>query len=293
MSQSPSPGHSRFETIGLIWKNSDPEVLQSLHEVVEVLRGYSIRLLAAEQHDLFSAGEVSTLPEMARQADLIIPVGGDGTFIQTARHLSAFSGKLIGVNQGHLGFLADIQPDSIEATLNPVIQGQYLEEERFLLEAKVIRNGKTLFECKALNDVVVHKWSHIRMLQLETYVNGVFVHHYRSDGQIVSTPTGSTAYALSAGGPILYPTMDAMVLVPICPHRLSHRAITISSDSKIDIKVCGKTPVNARVTCDGQDDFELCKNDIVKIRKSPHTLTILHPEGHDHFHLLRDKLGWG
>ena len=282
-----------FNRIGLVWKDNDEAVDSMLAKVIAYLTHKNKIIYAPKPHGHISDAMIVSFEDMAQNTDLIVTIGGDGTIIKAARRLSQYSAKLIGINQGRLGFLADIQPENFASELDEIMKGHFHAEKRLLLNITVQRDGSVVFRTSALNDAVIHKWSNIRMLELETSVNGEFVHRYRSDGQIVATPTGSTAYALSTGGPILYPTLDALLLVPISPHRLSHRAITLPGDSKINIKICGGQLGNARVTCDGQDDFELEPNDEVQIEKSPHSIDILHPRNHSHFFLLRDKLGWG
>ena len=178
----------------------------------------------------------------------------------------------------------------MEESLSSILRGEYVEDRRFLLQADIGANRQLL----ALNDVVLHKWNIARMIEFETSINGKFVDSQRSDGIIVSTPTGSTAYALSGGGPLLEPSLDAIVLVPICPHRLSNRPIVVHGSSEISIDTCGRTdPSHVRVTCDGQACEQLNPGDKLVIRKYPRSIRLFHPQNHDHFNLLRAKLGWG
>jgi len=178
----------------------------------------------------------------------------------------------------------------MQVSLIGILQGEYVEDQRFLLQANIGVDHQLL----ALNDVVLHKWNIARMIEFETSINGQFVDSQRSDGIIVSTPTGSTAYALSGGGPLLEPNLDAIVLVPICPHRLSNRPIVVHGNSEISIRTCGRTdPAHVRVTCDGQASEPLNPGDKLVIRKFHKPVRLFHPQNHDHFNLLRAKLGWG
>jgi NAD+ kinase len=175
--------------------------------------------------------------------------------------------------------------------LGRILSGEFIEEQRTLLHATVSRNGETLSEGTALNDVVVHKRDIARMIELDTYIEGTFLSNNRSDGLIVTTPTGSTAYALSGGGPILHPRLNAIAVVPICPHTLSHRPIVVHDDSTIDIVVKAGT-VEAQVSCDGQVSYLLDAGDHVRIRRHEHVLRLLHPPDHDYYAMLREKLRW-
>ncbi|OOZ36238.1 NAD(+) kinase [Solemya velesiana gill symbiont] len=281
----------RFQTIGIIGKHGDLTPHETLLGVNDFLhkRGHRVLLEEAtaerlEGHDL----ETASLREIGSNSDLAIVIGGDGTLLHTARSLADYDVPLVGVNLGRLGFLADISPDEMQVTLEQVLSGNYDEEHRFLLQADIDGEIYTAF-----NDVVVHKWNIARMIEFETYINGSFVDAQRSDGLIISTPTGSSAYALSGGGPLLHPDLNATVLVPICPHRLSNRPIVVNGDSEIEIVVCGHSDKeHVRVTCDGQTCLPL-SGERIKIRKHSHAIRLIHPQEHDHFSILRAKLGWG
>jgi NAD+ kinase len=200
---------------------------------------------------------------------------------------------LLGVNLGRLGFLADVMPGEMTDRLREVLAGDYDEERRFLLDTRVIRDGREIFRGSALNEVVAHKWHIARLIQFETYIDDRLVNTQRSDGLIVATPTGSTAYSLSGGGPILHPGLDAVVLVPICPHTLSSRPLVVSADSEFEIRMhdSGEQP-EAQLTCDGQTTVELSPADCIIIRQKQRRLRLVHPRGHDYFATLRAKLHW-
>ncbi|MES9846566.1 MAG: NAD(+) kinase [Candidatus Sedimenticola sp. PURPLELP] len=281
----------RFHSIGIIGKHGDLTPHDTLLGVKDFLveRGHRVLLEAATAERIAGNNlEIATLDEIGSECDLAIVIGGDGTLLHTARSLSDFDVPLVGVNLGRLGFLADISPDKMQETLEQVLSGNYDEERRFLLQAEIDGEIHT-----ALNDVVIHKWNIARMIEFETYINGSFVDAQRSDGMIISTPTGSTAYALSGGGPLMQPDLNATVLVPICPHRLSNRPIVVNGESEIELVVCGHTNYeHVRVTCDGQTCLPM-SGESIRIRKHTHPARLIHPKGHDHFKILRAKLGWG
>jgi len=285
-----------FDTIGLISKDADPQVTATLGELVAYLRACGRRILI----DADSAGadpgkalEPVPRKELGEICDLVIVIAGDGTFLQAARDLSDSSIPLLGINLGRLGFLADIMPAEMTARLDDILQGRFEEEHRFLLTARMIRGGETRYQGSALNEVVAHKGNIPRLVEFETHVDGRLLNVQRSDGLIVSTPTGSTAYSLSGGGPILHPALDAIVLVPICPHTLSSRPLVVAGNSEITIMMSrGSTP-EAQLTLDGHSAVELRLDDRIVIRKKSRPLRLIHPPGHDYFATLRTKLHWG
>ncbi|HFC54006.1 MAG TPA: NAD(+) kinase [Gammaproteobacteria bacterium] len=285
-----------FSTIGLIGKYSDSGVEETLTGLVGYLRQRERKILLDEATAEVVPGlglETASRTELGRSCDLVIVVGGDGTLLNAVRSLAGHSVPLLGINLGHLGFLADISPDCMAHCLDEVLAGNYQEEERCLLHAAITRDGEVISESSAFNDVVVHKWDIARMIEMETSINGVYVNTIRADGLIVSTPTGSTAYALSGGGPILYPSLEALVLVPICPHTMSNRPIVVHSSSTVEVVVAEQSQPYAQVTCDGQVNLGLTAGDRVVIHTNPEPVRLIHPAGHDHFELLRAKLHWG
>lgn len=287
---------AEFQRIGVIGKYADSSVGNTLHALADYLKTRNREVLldsaTAEvwtDHNL----PVASREEIGEQCDLVIVVGGDGTFLNAARTLAKSRIALLGLNLGHLGFLTDVSPDQMQQTLDDILDGSYEEELRFLLHCSIIRDGEHIAESDAFNDVVIHKWDVARMIEVETFVNGQFLNTVRSDGLIVSTPTGSTAYALSGGGPIVTPDLDAILLVPICPHTLSNRPIVLNADATVEILVGGHNQAHAQVTCDGQINLGLVSGDRVRIQRKEERVRLLHPKNHDHFHLLRAKLGWG
>jgi NAD+ kinase len=231
--------------------------------------------------------------EVAKDRDLVIAIGGDGTLLRAAK--LSFPGKasVLGVNLGRLGFLTDLTPEQVPEALSPILDGNYTSEERRVLRAEIIRNGDVVGGDHGLNDVVIQKWNTARLIAFETYVDGCFVLSQRSDGMIVSTPTGSTAYSLSGGGPILHPQLQAVVLVPICPHSLTNRPIVLQDTATIEIHVAAEYADETRVTCDGDPMSQIVAGDNIKISRHQQTVHLIHPASHDHFANLRAKLHWG
>ena len=236
---------------------------------------------------------VSSMQTIAKTCDIAIVIGGDGTFLGAARSLMGSGIPLLGINMGRLGFLTDVVPGDATEALAQVMDGKFEEEHRFLLNTQVMRDKQCLVDVCALNDVVAHKWRIARLLTFETYIDSVLVNSQRSDGLIVTTPTGSTAYALSSGGPILHPSLDAIALVPICPHTLSTRPIVVQGSSEIEIVLSSGDQPEAQLTCDGQTAMELSPGDRIHISKHPQPLRLIHPLGHDYYATLRAKLHWG
>ena len=285
-----------FKQIGIIGKYADTSVADTLASLRDFLLEHQMSCLLDEatarfwpEHQL----EVASRDELGQRCNLVIVVGGDGTLLNAARSLAQYDPALLGLNLGRLGFLTDISPSEMVEKLTEILAGRFNEEERFLLSCRIIRDGEQINQSDAFNDVVIHKWDVARMIEVDTWINGTFVNTLRSDGLIVSTPTGSTAYALSGGGPILQPCLEAMVLVPICPHTMSNRPIVISADNVVEIIVKGQDQSHAQVSCDGQINIGLVAGDRIQIRKLEHTVRLIHPVDHDHFHILRAKLHWG
>ncbi len=287
---------SMFKRIALITNSNAKNVEETLNRLIVCLQSNKKDFILDKSSAALA--EQSGLPymndrEFDANCDLAIAIGGDGTMLKAA-HLAHLHGiPLLGINKGRLGFLADIPADAIETHLNRIFAGTFLEDKRFLLHVEVLRDGQSLLTGSAFNDVVLQKWNVARLVEFETHVDNCFVHRQRSDGLIITSPTGSTAYALSGGGPILHPSLDALALVPICPHALTNRPIVIAGDSKIEIVVGTRRIDQARLTCDGNVEFELVSGDRVRVRKKDKKIILIHPEDHDHFSILRAKLRWG
>jgi len=230
--------------------------------------------------------------ELGKTCDLIIVVGGDGSLISVARDLAPYQTAVLGINRGNLGFLTDIAPADLEAQIMDVLFGNYQTEQRFLLEACAKRNEQTIGISSALNDVVLHPGKSASMIEFEIYIDNKFVSNQKSDGLIISTPTGSTAYSLSAGGPIMHPSLDAILLVPMYPHTLSNRPIVVSGASKITVIISKALNLMPMISCDGQNHIECMPGDILTIEKSSNLLQLIHPCEHDFYAACRTKLGW-
>ncbi|GHA02973.1 NAD(+) kinase [Ignatzschineria ureiclastica] len=281
----------KIQKIALILGNRESQEIQ---EAVT----YTKEIIASHQLECFEVDNFGyrgnlTYPEPIMQAisetDLIIVFGGDGTFLGIARKVHQFNIPLLGVNLGRLGFLTDLDQQSLSEHLSEIIVGDVQFEERFLLKASI--DGD--FRSFAMNDVVIHKTELSRLIEIDVYVDQQYLSTYRSDGLILATPTGSTAYSLSTGGPIIYPTLPAIVLSPICPHTFSHRPLVIPSNSRIDVVISDreKNPVN--ITCDGQELFTLSSGETLTIEPSDHLLTLLHSKDYHYFSILKEKLNWG
>jgi NAD+ kinase len=231
-----------------------------------------------------------TVPAIGEQCDLGLVVGGDGTMLGIGRQLARFNVPLIGINQGRLGFITDIRFDNFAATLAPMLQGEFEEDHRSLMHAKVMRDGHCVFDALAMNDVVVNRAATSGMVELRVEVDGRFVANQRADGLIISTPTGSTAYALSAGGPLLHPSIPGWVLVPIAPHTLSNRPIVLANASEIALEVVAGRDASA--SFDTQSLASLLHGDRIVVTRSEHQVRFLHPKGWSYFDTLRQKLHW-
>jgi NAD+ kinase len=283
-----------FQHIGLFGKVTDSQVADTIRDLVAYLHGKGLQVTLDDDtaDKLGLGGDTASYQEIGEQCDLAIVVGGDGTMLVTARRLANHDIVILGINLGRLGFLADISPSHIEEKLDSILAGNYIEEERFLLHAAFVCEAGETTESLAFNEVVVHKWNVARMIELDTYINNQYVNTTRSDGLIVSTPTGSSAYALSGGGPLLHPSLNSVVLVPICPHTMSHRPLVVSGDSRIEITINKHNTEDAQVTCDGQVNFNLMPGDRVVITRYQRPLRLIHPESYNYYEILRAKLHW-
>jgi len=284
---------SRFPRIALVGRPASPGIAEPLARLAGFLRerGHAVVLESETARYTPLPGCPSADPaELGAHADLAIVLGGDGTMLSIARRLAPCDVPLIGINQGRLGFLTDVPLARMEAVLDAMLAGHFQEERRTMLSATVVRAGGDRDEALALNDVVVNRGSGGSMIECAVDIDGRFVFAIRADGIIVATPTGSTAYALSAGGPILDPMVPALALVPVAPHALTYRPIAVVETSVITITIQRGT--DAGVHCDGQSHYSLAEGEQVTVRRASHPARFLHPEGHDHFAMLRQKLHW-
>ena len=282
-----------FRTVALIGKYQSPEIAGALLDLASFLKSRG-RAVLVEEGTASSIGAngnpVAAYETIGAQADLAVVLGGDGTMLNAARRLAEHRVPLVGVNQGRLGFMTDIARQDMIASITQLLEGKFSAEQRFLLDVEVRREGERVLHTLALNDVVVNKGDVGRMIEMEVRVDGEFVYLLRADGLIVATPTGSTAYALSANGPILHPAVPGIALVPLCPHALSNRPITLCDQSRIEIALL--PPHDGRLHFDGQLRFDAYAGDSVHIGRSSHEVTLLHPPGYSYLAMLREKLHW-
>jgi NAD+ kinase len=282
-----------FSTIALIGKYKGPEIAESLMALAAFLKSRGIDVLVEEgTAALIGDNGFPVVPyaSIGACSDLAIVLGGDGSMLTAARQLAESDVPLVGVNQGHLGFMTDLARDHMLDGVAELLEGKFKSEQRFLLEATVRRGDTVVFRTQALNDVVVNKGDLGRMIEFAVSIDGEFIYNQRSDGLIIATPTGSTAYALSANGPILHPAVPGIALVPLCPHALSNRPITVSDGSRIEIVL--HAPHRARAHADGQEKFDLEAGDHVGVARSGRSIRFLHPLGYSYFAMLREKLHW-
>jgi NAD+ kinase len=283
-----------FKTIALIGKSAGQGMDEVLSHLAVFLRqkGYTVLVgynttAPLDSHDLAAVA----LREIVERADLGVVLGGDGTMLSIARKLAVYSVPLVGINQGSLGFLTDVTTEDMFDSLSKILDGEFIEEERLLLKTTILRHNKTVFNSLALNDVVINKGATGRLIEFGLHIDGEFVYNQRSDGLVIATPTGSTAYALSAGGPILHPSLEAFVLVPICPHTLSARPIAVNSHAMVEFELIYADDASAHF--DGQKHCKIHTGDVVQVTQSPTPVKLLHPKQYSYYRTLREKLYWG
>lgn len=282
-----------LKTVAIVGKYLAEGIAQSLSEIAEFLdkRGHTVIFESETAQNIALDGVVAMTPaEIGRHADVAIVLGGDGTMLGIARQLAQYNVPLIGINQGRLGFMTDISQERMIPVLTEMLDGKVESEQRSLLEGVVVRDGDTIFHALAFNDVVVSRGTGSGMVELRVEVDGHFMYNQRSDGLIVATPTGSTAYALSAGGPLLHPSLRGICLAPIAPHALSNRPIVVPESSEIVIEVVGGRDIS--VNFDMQSFASLLHHDRIVVQRSKHTITFLHPQGWSYYDTLRRKLHW-
>jgi NAD+ kinase len=281
-----------FKSIGLIVRSDMQSRQDRIQRVVTVLDRHASVLVHCLDFDepMALLSQVS-LNKLVRDVDLVISLGGDGTLLTAARALADLNTPLLGINLGRLGFLADVSFDQFESYLDAVVEGRYSVEERFLIQGEFFL-GDELKSCNiALNDIILHSYESASMIEYEISSGGALIHIQRADGVIVTTPTGSTAYALSGGGPIMHPSLNTMAIVPICPHTLSNRPIVLPADQPIEVRL-GQDSNVAKVSYDGHSTTRFANDNRVLITRYPQPLTLLHPEDYDYFAVLRAKLDW-
>lgn len=284
---------NEFQKIAVLGRYEDPRVAEPMTAIAGYLTKAGVEVLAAD--DMPLELDASRLPEteLADHADLIIAIGGDGTILYAARLASDKNVPLLGVNRGRLGFLADVTPDEMLASVGHVLDGDYTRDSRLRLRAKLEHQDGTSDESVALNDVVLQRRETGRMVDFETRVADHYVNTHAGDGLIVATPTGSTAYALSCGGPIIEPTLDAVVVVPVCPHTLTDRPIVIPAEEPIEVRLLEREDTKAEITVDGHSMGDIRPQDRLLISAASSRMTLIHPPGYDFYGILRSKLLWG
>ncbi len=284
---------TQFHTIGVVVKTDARAAVAVSAQLLSDLHSRKLEVILSDTSAQYLQVDETSLPleSMGERCDLVIAMGGDGTLLAAGRALAASGVPLLGVNLGRLGFMVDIAPADITASLNRILDGDFVVEERLILEAW---SGNDEHQPQiAINDVVVRHRRFVRMLDFATHADGNFISQHRADGIIISTPTGSTAYALSSGGPMMHPGLEAIALVPISPHTLSDRPLIVDADSRLSIQIAEAAENAAFFTCDGQIDFDLEPGSCLHIARSPHRLRLVHPSDYDYFGILRNKLNWG
>jgi NAD+ kinase len=285
-----------FKKIAILGNPADDAVLDTVVAVVEHLTAAGVETVVSDQLPQPAAPAVRSQVAdagIAADADLVIAVGGDGTMLYAARQAFAHQVPVLGINRGRLGFLADIKPDEIPQSIDAVLAGEFTSEQRMLLQVDILSGDAVVSSGVAVNDVVIKRRETARMLEYQTSVDGRYVNTHGGDGFIAATPTGSTAYALSCGGPIVEPSMDALVLAPICPHTLADRPIIISGRSVTEVRLLQNHGTNADVSGDGERIGELEAGETVRIVVADKPIELIHPPGYDYFGVLRSKLYWG
>ncbi|MGQ0384681.1 MAG: NAD(+)/NADH kinase [Gammaproteobacteria bacterium] len=285
-----------FSRVALVGKVEDPRVADTMAALARHLCARGLVVLIDREVGIagLPAGvERKTVMQLGADADLIVAIGGDGTMLFAAQLAIDRGVPLLGINRGRLGFLTDISPEDMVATFDAVLEGRYETDVRDLLGASLTRAGRKPAQRRALNDVVVQRHESGRMVEVETWIGGRFVNTHGGDGLVIASSTGSTAYALSCGGPIIHPALGAVVIAPISPHTLSDRPIVVSRDSRIEVRLVARSATRAQVTCDGVMLGDLDVDTTLVVEPAAERLAFLHPTGHDYFRLLRSKLHWG
>ncbi|WP_395067053.1 NAD kinase [Paraburkholderia silvatlantica] len=284
---------SQFKTVALVGRSNTPGIAEPLAALAQTIskRGFEVVFEAQTAEEIGAQGYPALQPaEIGARADVAVVLGGDGTMLGIGRQLAPYRTPLIGINHGRLGFITDIAFSEMQEVVPQLLAGSFEREERSLLESRITRDGDPIYHALAFNDVVVNRSGFSGMAELRVNVDGRFMYNQRSDGLIVATPTGSTAYALSSQGPILHPQLQGIVLVPIAPHALSNRPIVLPDDCKVSIQIVAGRDVN--VNFDMQSFTALELNDVIEVRRSRHTVPFLHPVGYSYYRTLRKKLHW-
>lgn len=285
-----------FRSVAIVGKYMDESALQKMRDdltrLAQHLMSHGLHVCIEERtasHVGIEEFQLASLDNIGHKVDLVIVMGGDGTMLSVGRALRDTRAPLVGINRGRLGFLTDLQTDNMLGEIDKILQGEYQLESRMLLQSEVTRADSVLHQTVALNDVVIK--SAFRLIELEVHVDGLFVSRQRSDGLILTTPTGTTAYGLSAGGPIMHPDLAAISIVPISPHTLSYRPITVPANSVIEVIIVNAA--DAQISFDGQGQHPLIEGDHIRIARARQEIQLVHPKDYCYFDMLRNKLNWG
>jgi NAD+ kinase len=286
-----------FGTIALIGKYKSPAIAEPLADLARHLRVRGVEVLIdrlTAAHVGGDPGKALSLEEIGQRAGLAVVLGGDGTMLNIARTLAPYGVPLVGVNQGRLGFLTDLSVDRMSDAIDAILDGDYVAESRMLLDASIVAAGgaeqAAAAPVLAFNDVVISKGERGGLIEFDVRVDGQFVSSMRADGLIIASPTGSTAYALSSGGPIVHPSLSVIGMVPICPHTLSNRPIIVGASATIELRMHAGS--EAVVRFDSHSDAVITHDELLRVRRATHDVTLLHPHDYDYFHMLREKLKW-
>lgn len=283
-----------FTRAGLIVKFNDESVANTLNDVIACLEALDVEVMLDESiGELVDQKPKVPISEIAEKCDLAVVIGGDGTLLSAARSLVDHDVPIVGINRGRLGFLVDVSPANGLDQLSQIVKGQHIEEKRALLQTRVLRDGDCIASSYAFNDTVMRVKDLLQIMDFDIIIDDVLVTHQRADGIIVATPSGSTAYSLSNGGPIVGPTIDALVVQPICAHTLTSRTLMVDADSTIRIHLWDDDVTHAQVVCDGQIYMDAMLGDMIEIKRNPNRVRLLHPESYDYHRILREKLNWG
>ena len=285
---------TNFSRIGLIVKFDDESVASTLNEAVACVQSHGLQIaLDHSTKGLVDGAQTVSIDEIAKTCDLAVVIGGDGTLLSAARSLVDHHVPIVGINRGRLGFLVDVSPKNELQALSNILGGDFIQEQRSLLQTRILRDGKCVAQSHAFNDTVIRVRDLLQIMDFDVIIDDVLVTHQRADGLIIATPSGSTAYSLSNGGPIVAPTIDALIVHPICPHTLTSRPILVEGDSCIRVHLWDDEIKTAQIVCDGQIYMDTMLGDMVEIRRHANRVQLLHPEDYDYYRILREKLSWG
>lgn len=282
----------KFKSIGIINRSNDELTIESINQLIDILNQFGSNVIVSNECPISYENKLNEC-DIAKSVDLIVTVGGDGTILHAANLSHDFNIPLLGINRGQLGFLADLKPEEMKPNILSILNGNYSEEMRMMLRVEIIRSNHENIEDRALNDIVLQRSETGRMLNFTTSVSNQYVNNHSGDGIIIATPTGSTAYSMSCGGPIIDPSLDCYVMVPICPHTLSDRPLVLPDNISIEIELQQNNKNKSEVTIDGRSICEFSGSDKLIITKSKKKTILIHPPGYDHYETLRSKLHWG